>query len=161
MDPSWPYTRSSPFYLQMRQNINIGQAERPSVNEFNSQIQTFSSPYSYSPCSSTSRETSSPIVFEEDSQMERQTSNGKKYDKWTNEQQRYLVQLWAEKQDKLNSNDSRIAWCEITEVINSKFATNKTINKCIRKMKYLINAYKGKKDWNKNQTGGNLRKSAF
>ena len=72
--------------------------------------------------------------------MERQTSNGKKYDKWTNEQQRYLVQLWAEKQDKLNRKDSRIAWREITEMINSKFATNMTIDKCIRKMKYLIDA---------------------
>ena len=28
-------------------------------------------------------------------------------------------------------------------------------------MKYLIDAYKEKKEWNKNQTGGNLRKSVF
>ena len=135
MDPSWPYTRSSPFYLPFGQNISIGLAERPSVNGFYSEIQTFSSLYPYSPCSSTSRETSSPIAFEEDSQIERQTTNGKKYDKWTNEQQRFLVQLWAEKQDKLNNKDSRIARREITEMSNSKFPTNKTIDKCIRKLK--------------------------
>ena len=134
MDPSWPYTRSSPFYLQLRQTINIEQAERPSVN----QIQTFSSPYSNSPCSSTSHETSSPIVFEEDSQMERQTTNGKMYDKWANEQQCYLVQLWAEKQDKLNSKDSRIAWCEITEMINSNLQQTRPLTSASEKWSTLL-----------------------
>ena len=54
-----------------------------------------------------------------------------------------------------------MAWRDIAELINLKFATYKTIDKCQRKMKYLINAYKEKKEWNKNQTGGNLRKSVF
>ena len=47
-------------------------------------------------------------------------STAKKYDKWTNEQQRYLVQLWADKQDLINSKDSRNAWREIAEAINNK-----------------------------------------
>ena len=88
-------------------------------------------------------------------------STAKKYDKWTNEQQRYLVQLWADQQDMINSKDSRNAWREIAKAINNKFKTNKTVDKCLRKIKYLIDAYKEKKEWNRNQTGGNLRKSIF
>ena len=57
-----------------------------------------------------------------DSQSPSQSSQStaKKYDKWTNEQQRYLVQLWADKQDLINSKDSRNAWREIAEAINNK-----------------------------------------
>ena len=47
-------------------------------------------------------------------------STAKKYDKWTNEQQRFLVQLGADKQDLINSKDSRNAWREIAEAINNK-----------------------------------------
>jgi len=32
------------------------------------------------------------------------------------------VQLWAEKQDMLNSKDARNAWRAIAEAINNKFA---------------------------------------
>lgn len=35
------------------------------------------------------------------------------------------------------------------------------MDKCVRKIKYLIDAYKEKKEWNRYQTGGNLRKSVF
>ena len=61
----------------------------------------------------------------------------------------------------INSKDSRNAWREIAEAINSKFKTNKTVDKCLQKIKYLIDAYKEKKEWNRNQTGGKLRKSIF
>ena len=37
--------------------------------------------------------------------------------------------------------------------------SNKTADKCIQKMKYIIERYKNAKDWNKKQTGGSLRKS--
>ena len=73
-------------------------------------------------------------------------STAKKYDKWTNDQQRYLIQLWADKQDMINSKDSRNAWREIAEAINNKFKTNKTVDKCLRKIEYLIDAYKEKKN---------------
>ena len=65
-----------------------------------------------------------------ESQSPSQSNQSKKYDKWTNEQQKYLVQLWAEKQDMLNSKDARNAWRAIAEKIN-KFATNKTADKCV------------------------------
>ena len=45
--------------------------------------------------------------------------------------------------------------------LNTRFKSNRTVDKCMRKIKYLINKYKEKKDWNRNQSGGNLRKSPF
>ena len=45
--------------------------------------------------------------------------------------------------------------------LNTRFKSNRTVDKCMRKIKYLIDKYKGKKDWNRNQSGGNLRKSPF
>jgi len=117
-------------------------------------------PYQFSHGSSGS---SSPAPLGEEtfeSQSPSQSNQqSKKYDKWTNEQQKYLVQLWAEKQDVLNSKDARNAWRAIAEEINNKFATNKTVEKCMRKIKYIIDAYKERKEWNRNQTGGSLRKS--
>ena len=59
----------------------------------------------------------------------------------------------------LNSKNARNAWPAIAEAINNKFTTNKMVDKCIRKIKYLVDAYKEKNEWNRNQTGGNLRKS--
>lgn len=61
----------------------------------------------------------------------------------------------------INSKDLRNVWFEIVEVMNNKFKINKTVDKCLRKIKYLIDVYKEKKEWNRNQTGGNLRKFIF
>ena len=118
--------------------------------------------YPFDPACSTS--SPSPSSLGEAGQLDSQSSQStaKKYDKWTNEQQRYLVQLWADQQDMINSKDSKNAWREIAEAINNKFKTNKTVDKCLRKIKYLIDAHKeNKKEWKRNQTGGNLRKSIF
>jgi len=60
----------------------------------------------------------------------------------------------------LNSKDARNAWRAIAQAIN-KFATKNAVDKCVRKIKYLVDAYKEKKEWKRNQTGGNLRKSVF
>ena len=168
----WPYANSGAFsYLPFNQRASIGQANdvnRPGVHSMSQP--TFSPAYSalypaYNPRGSGSSSNSSsigetPSLIEEEIQITSPASS-KRYDRWTNEQQSYLVQLWADKQDQLNSKDSRVAWRDIAELINLKFATDKTIDKCQRKMKYLIDAYKEKKEWNKNQTGGNLRKSVF
>ena len=50
----------------------------------------------------------------------------------------------------INSKDSRNAWREIAAAINNKFKTNKTVDECLQKIKYLIDAYKEKKEWNRN-----------
>ena len=83
------------------------------------------------------------------------------YDKWSNEEQSFLVDLWAEKHDCLESKDARIAWQEICQEIEINFGTKKTVEKCQRKIKYLIDKYKDAKTWNKTQRGGQLRKSVF
>ena len=83
------------------------------------------------------------------------------YDKWTNEEQSFLVDLWAEKHDRLESKDARKVWQEICDETEMNFGTKKTVEKCHPKIKYLIDKYKDAKSWNKSQTGGHIRKSVF
>ena len=80
------------------------------------------------------------------------------YDKWTNEEQSFLVDLWAEKHDRLESKDARKVWQEICDEIEINFGMKKTVEKCQRKIKYLIDKYNDAKTWNKTQSGGQLKK---
>ena len=77
------------------------------------------------------------------------------------EEEKLSVQLWAEKHDQLESRESRKTWAWIAEKISKVLGTNKTADKCMRKMKYIIERYKNLKDWNKKQTGGSLTKSVY
>ena len=149
MDPSWPYASVRAFNMPFRAmnpdpSISLGH------QEVNYCKPTFGSLYPFDPACSTS--SPSPSSLGEADQLDSQSpspssqSTAKKYDKWTNEQQRYLVQLWADQQDIINSKDSRNVWREIAEAINNKFKTNKTVDKCSRKIKSLIDAYKEKKN---------------
>ena len=52
-------------------------------------------------------------------------------------------------------------WTKIVDELNAQFGNNRTVDKCMRKMKYIIDKYKEKKDWNRKQSGGHLRKSSF
>ena len=63
------------------------------------------------------------------------------YDKWTNEEQSFLVDLWAEKHNRLESKDARKDWLEIDNEIEMNFGTKMTAEKCQRKIKYLIDKY--------------------
>lgn len=85
----------------------------------------------------------------------------KSYDKWTNEEQKMLVSLWAERHDEIDSKDSRKTWDSITTAINTKFNLQRPTDKYKKKMSYLIDRYKIAKDWNKKQTGGHRRESPF
>ena len=49
-----------------------------------------------------------------------------------------FVQLWAEKHDQLESRESWKTWAWIAEKILKALRTNKTADKCMRKMKYII-----------------------
>ena len=84
-----------------------------------------------------------------------------KYDNWTKQEEELLVQLWAEKHDQLDNRESRKTWVWIAEKISTTLHSNKAADKCIRKMKHIIERYKKAKDWNENQSGGNLKKSVF
>ena len=50
---------------------------------------------------------------------------------------------------------------EISEELNSRLESNKTVEKCMKKMTYLIEKYKYAKEWNRKQTGGTRRQSIF
>ena len=63
---------------------------------------------------------------------------GKKYDTWSQAEQRLLVQLWAENHELLESPEPRTAWRKICEEVNARIETIKTVEKCIKKIKYLI-----------------------
>ena len=141
MDPSWPYVSFRAFKMPFRAmkpdpRISLGH------REVNYSQPTFGSLYPFDPTCSTSSPSSSSRG--EASQLDSQSSQSttEKYDKWTNEQQRYLLQLWADQQDMINSKDSRNASSEIAETINNKFKTNKMVDKSLRKIKFLIDGYK-------------------
>ena len=80
-------------------------------------------------------------------------SNRKQYDKWTNEEEKALINLWTDRHERLESKD---AW-----EINRRFGTTCSGEKCQKKMKYLIERYKKAKDWNSHQTGGHRWKTVF
>lgn len=84
-----------------------------------------------------------------------------KYETFPHAEERYLVNLWKENHDQLESKNARKVWSKIVDDLNARFKSDRTVDKCMRKIKYLIDKYKEKKDWNRNQSGGNLRKSPF
>ena len=69
------------------------------------------------------------------------------------------MQLWADNIEKVESKDSCKAWEEICKALNERQGLKKTVDQCQRKVKHLKNQYIEKKDWNRRQSGGNLRKS--
>ena len=85
----------------------------------------------------------------------------KQYETLTKEEEKYLVNLWVEYYDRLESKESRKYWDIITRELNEKFGKNRSVDKCKRKIKYLLERYKEKKDWNRKQSGGSLWKSPF
>ena len=86
--------------------------------------------------------------------------NGKRsYERWSDEEKK-LINLWAENFERINSSQARIAWDDIAKQMNLKFGTRRATEKFHKKIKYLIEHFKNYKDWNSKQTGGHLRKSA-
>ena len=127
-----------------------------------------------SPSPSTTSTDSLPesLQFTEDSSMPASTpsssrhasssaENKKAQKRWSKEEEKHLVELWAEKHDQLERRESRKTWARIAENISKTLRTNETANKCIWKIKYIIEQHKNAKDCNKNQTGGSLRKSVY
>ena len=91
-------------------------------------------------------------------------SKGKKkvkYETWSQAEQKLLVQLWAENHELLESREAWTARRKISEELNSRLESNKTVEKCMKKMKYLIEKYKEAKEWKRNQTGGTRRQNIF
>ena len=81
------------------------------------------------------------------------------YEKWTDQQQRLLVQLWCDKHTQLESRHARKVWEEIAQELSKKKKV--TSAQCQRKMKHLKERYKAAKDHNRHQTGGERKTSPF
>ena len=82
-----------------------------------------------------------------------------KYDSFEPEEERYLVNLWVSYHEMLESKDARKYWSKIVDELNAKYNHSRNVEKCKRKMKYLVDKYKGRKDWNRKQSGGSIWKS--
>lgn len=70
-----------------------------------------------------------------------------------------MLKLWAENIEKTENKDNPKVWEKITCALNEKEGIKKTVNQCQRKVRHLKNQGKDRKDWNRLQSGGNLRKS--
>ncbi|PFX16218.1 hypothetical protein AWC38_SpisGene19520 [Stylophora pistillata] len=63
------------------------------------------------------------------------------YDTRTKEEQKVLVQLWVENFERLESKGAKKIWQRICDEINSRLGCCKTSQKCMKKIKYLIDRY--------------------
>ena len=130
--------------LQVSQIQNLAASTSEAYNNPPSQRQS-------SQASTSSSPSSSPETVE----------GGKRsYDKWSDDEEKMLISLWAENIDRINSSQARKAWEDIATQMNKKFGSKRATESCKKKMKYLLERYKVCTDWNSKQTGGNLRKSA-
>ena len=162
MDGRGFFLRSTPFYPAYffdQQQQQFG----PFMNELHSQLNVGEGSQSR-PGSASSNTTSSPTspvaVASTSSASSPESAPAKKtYDKWPEDDQKMLIRLWADNFDCLESREARKIWDEITRALNSKFGTKRTRDKVQKKMKYWIERYKGAKDWNSKQTGGNPKQS--
>ena len=68
-----------------------------------------------------------------------------KYETFPHAEERYLVNWWKEYHDQLESKNARKVWNKIVDDLNTRFKSNRTVYKCRRKIKYLIDKYKEKK----------------
>jgi len=60
-------------------------------------------------------------------------------EQWNFNDERVLLQLWADNIEKIESKDSRKAWKHITRVLNEKQGLQKTLEQCQPKVKHLKN----------------------
>ena len=57
--------------------------------------------------------------------------------------------------------ESRTARRKIFDDLNTHMKSNKPVEKCMKKIKYLIERHKEAKEWNRKQTEGSKKKSLF
>ena len=81
-----------------------------------------------------------------------------KYEAFKVGEEGYLVNLWVSYHERLESKASRKYWSKIVEELNAQLNYNRTVEKCKRKMKYLVDRYKECKDWNRKQSSGSIWK---
>ena len=63
------------------------------------------------------------------------------YARWSNDEEKMLLRLWAENFDRLESKEARKAWDDIAKKMYDKFGTKRTTDKYQKKMKYLVDRH--------------------
>lgn len=81
-------------------------------------------------------------------------------ERWSDDEEKMLINLWAENFERINSSQARKAWDGIAKQMNLKFETKRASERFQNKIKNLIERCKICKDGNSKQTGGNLRTSS-
>ena len=120
--------------------------------------QRSSSPQSGSSASGTSTPTCEIASTSTEGKTKQDKRQGKTtQDRWTEDQVKYLVDLWEANISRLESQQSRNVWGEIATKINEQFDLACLPSQCERKIKHLKKKYKEPKDWNRSQTGGLIK----
>ena len=70
------------------------------------------------------------------------TKKSTQRERWGFDDEKVLLQLWADNIEKVESKDSRKAWEEICKALNERQGLKKTVDQCQRKVKHLKNQYK-------------------
>jgi len=121
--------------------------------------QSSGSPQSGSSGSGTSTPTneiaSTSTSTEGNKKQQKQGKTTATQDRWTEDQVKYLVDLWEANISRLESQQARKVWAEIASKINNQFNLMCLAFQCKRKIEHLKKKYKEAKDWNRLQTGGN------
>ena len=80
---------------------------------------------------------------------------------WSKEETEFLLRLWADNYNFINSVHARKAWKKVVDQFNKKFKLDRKLDILKRKVNYHIEKYKEVSDWNKNQSGGQRRDCGF
>ena len=80
---------------------------------------------------------------------------------WSKEETEFLLRLWADNYNFINSVHARKAWKKVVDQFNKKFKLDRKLDILKRKVNYHIEKYKEVSDWNKNQSGGQRRDCDF
>ena len=83
------------------------------------------------------------------------------YDKWTEEQETFLTDLWAEYDNELESAQSRKYWVKIQEHLNKRFKSSWSITQVQQKICYLKEQFRKANDWDRRQIGSNRKSSPY
>ena len=153
------YYNSSQFPVYFRGNAEYSEhvySQGQNCGSEETAIETIESP-SQNSAPSSSREL---VELSGPSSSSSSAEERRVYARWSNDEAKMLLTLWAEIFDRLESREARKAWDDIAKKMNDKFGTKRTTDKYQKKMKYHVDRYKQAKDWNSKQSGGNRWKSA-
>lgn len=112
-------------------------------------------------CSCPSTSSTGPDEPNTSGSLEEPETTSKTITRWSDPEVSFLLDVWAENIDGIESKNARRAWAQIAANLNERFKTSRTVAQVQRKIKYLKEKYKEAKDWNRRQTEANEKPSPF